>query len=504
MGLKIHSLYALPDDYSREYYVYLLDYGWNEPLGNALRNNYDKFSTLASKAKNAVLLMQTEDGVEFNDEVLSWHGINGDKDPSLLPAILITNRHPGVFRERAHGRARVEEENDLKLILIPLKRHCHTTAQVIELIQKIFSQISAGVGLEHFAITEERKKGHGDAIVDSILVEPTEESITIPLETLRNFLSSGHIKPGVRKMVMPIHFEDYSGQQFERLVFAYLFREKNWENVYWLGETGGDGGRDIWGIYKSESYCYQCANYRALTFKKLKEDIDKLVDNNTIPNYFTLVCGGTITNGIRAQAIEYAKSQLSGLSAVDVWSGSEFEERLYAKTPELFRRFVEGQPFPETNASLKAFLEIVEAPTDKPILDFIAECLDRPAFTTPFRREVSIPDFGKAITDTIEVLNTGIHRLRDGILIRRGPSRHAAQDHKVRIGLENITTLVVALRDELAAFIKSKDIQPCGCKDADCPVYSMSDRACERMDNIRTQILDNFRKLKPDFNIRIR
>ena len=35
MGLMIHSLGQLPADAHRDYYVYLLDYGWDEPLGDA-------------------------------------------------------------------------------------------------------------------------------------------------------------------------------------------------------------------------------------------------------------------------------------------------------------------------------------------------------------------------------------------------------------------------------------------------------------------------------------
>ncbi|WP_347053504.1 hypothetical protein [Flavobacterium olei] len=46
---------------------------------------------------------------------------------------------------------------------------------------------------------------------------------------------------------LPIHFEDRSGNEFERLVFAYAVREKNWQSIEWLGQTGKDGGRDIWG-----------------------------------------------------------------------------------------------------------------------------------------------------------------------------------------------------------------------------------------------------------------
>ena len=37
MGLHIHSLGQLPATAERAYYVYLLDYGWHEPLGAAGR-----------------------------------------------------------------------------------------------------------------------------------------------------------------------------------------------------------------------------------------------------------------------------------------------------------------------------------------------------------------------------------------------------------------------------------------------------------------------------------
>lgn len=46
--------------------------------------------------------------------------------------------------------------------------------------------------------------------------------------------------------VQPIHFEDRSGTEFERLVFTYVIRSKEWDSIEWLGQTGKDGGRDIW------------------------------------------------------------------------------------------------------------------------------------------------------------------------------------------------------------------------------------------------------------------
>jgi len=74
VGLKIHSLGELPAEASREYYVYLLAYGWEEPLSRALRDNFDRMAEAASRNDAAMLLGA---GNKLNDEVLSWHGVNG-------------------------------------------------------------------------------------------------------------------------------------------------------------------------------------------------------------------------------------------------------------------------------------------------------------------------------------------------------------------------------------------------------------------------------------------
>ncbi len=216
-----------------------------------------------------------------------------------------------------------------------------------------------------------------------------------------------------------------------------------------------------------------------------------------------MICGGIVSAATRKTIIEYAKSQL-GVEDADVWSGAEFEERLYKDTPEVLQRFVNGEPFPDTYQGLKAITDVLTTTNDEAILSLISECFDRPAFTTPFYHEVNIPDFGKAITDTIEVLNTGMHRLRDGTLIRQIPSRFAIKDGELKKELADITNDVIALRDDFNALLKSKDIRPCGCDDVNCSVYLMSDKACEMMDVARRSILDKVRLLKPGFAPRIR
>lgn len=173
MGLMIHSLEGLSERHHRDYFIYLLDYGWEEPLSEALRKNFSKMADLASRKENAVVIMSTEVGAHFSDEVLSWHSINGEDatNESLLPAILVTNRHPAEFRRRAnHEGERVE--SDMKMILFPLKKYCKNTTEVVTLIQKIFSNIQQEKDLDNFEVYKIKKKGIGGAFANAILLEP--------------------------------------------------------------------------------------------------------------------------------------------------------------------------------------------------------------------------------------------------------------------------------------------------------------------------------------------
>jgi len=169
----IHSLEGLPDKHNRDYFIYLLDYGWEEPLSDALRKNFSQMANLASENNNSVVIMGALVGSHFSDEVLSWHSFNGDEvaNKQLLPAILVTNRHPAEFRKRGM-RENERAEDDLKMILFPLKKHCKNTTEVVSLIQQIFTSIKLGKDLDNFGIVHEKKKGIRGAIASSIMLEP--------------------------------------------------------------------------------------------------------------------------------------------------------------------------------------------------------------------------------------------------------------------------------------------------------------------------------------------
>ena len=182
------------ENHVRDYYIYLLEYEWYEPLAEALsialRNNYEGMADASSRDNKSVIVMRTANGIHFNDDVLSYHNINGDDDPNLLPAILITNRHPAVFKKRAEGLLDKNEQDKLKLIIIPLRQYCRTTNDVVTLVRKLLSQIREGKDLDHFAITDVRSKGVKGALVDSITLTPTRRNIKVPLEEMLNFV--GH------------------------------------------------------------------------------------------------------------------------------------------------------------------------------------------------------------------------------------------------------------------------------------------------------------------------
>jgi len=190
MGLMVHSLEGIPEGHHRDYYIYLLDYGWNEPLSEALKKNFNRMATLASEQKNAVVIMPTEVGAHFSDQVLSWHSINGDDADKndLLPAILVTNRHPVEFKQRRDSQIERIADDNLKLILFPLKKYCKDTTEVIDLIQKIFLNIKQENDLDYFSIKTEKKKGVGGALVDSIIFEPNFAGMGFRFNKFKKFL----------------------------------------------------------------------------------------------------------------------------------------------------------------------------------------------------------------------------------------------------------------------------------------------------------------------------
>ena len=248
--------------------------------------------------------------------------------------------------------------------------------------------------------------------------------------------------------------------------------------------------------------CVQCSNQKSLTYKKVQEDLGKILNGpNGKPDAFIVVAGGSASANLRDKAKKLCEQKQ--IYTNEVWAGPEFEERLRAKAESLLKRFIKGKKFPDTPADLRVLAEAITPQSEDEILGLMAELFDRPAFYTPFHQESSIPAFKKAITDTIEAMNTGVCRLRDGTEIRRIPSRHAVQSAEAKKMLSQIERMLGELRARYDEGIKTGDIRPCGCNVPDCPVFFVSPRAASEMDRLREEILETFHRLHPAFDIRL-
>ena len=163
----------------------------------------------------------------------------------------------------------------------------------------------------------------------------------------------------ISKTVNPVHFEDYSGTQFERLAFAYHLIV-GWRDLIWHGQCGSDHGRDIGGSEplpdgQFRRTIIQCVNRKTLPLSKAIQDMKSSVEASREPlRSFKFVCRGSISARGRAKVTESGRSL--GISHITIWSGTEFEEHLRRDAQSLLRRFVEGVEFPDTEGALRRFV----------------------------------------------------------------------------------------------------------------------------------------------------
>jgi len=164
--------------------------------------------------------------------------------------------------------------------------------------------------------------------------------------------------PAPNRMVQPVHFEDFDGEQFERLVFAYHLRSSRWQTLEWYGQVGGDLGRDIWGVRENgAAVCIQCVNRSALTFEKGAGDLDKAVTGpEGRPAAFRFVCRATVSADMRDRIKAHAGAL--GIGTCEIWGGAEFEEYLRRDAESLLLRLVQGVAFPDSADDLKALVEL--------------------------------------------------------------------------------------------------------------------------------------------------
>uniref|UniRef100_E6VP07 Restriction endonuclease type IV Mrr domain-containing protein n=1 Tax=Rhodopseudomonas palustris (strain DX-1) TaxID=652103 RepID=E6VP07_RHOPX len=308
----------------------------------------------------------------------------------------------------------------------------------------------------------------------------------------------------IARTVRPIHFEDFDGAEFERLVFAYHLCD-GWTDLAWYGQTGSDHGRDIIGTEihdnrPNQRTVIQCVNRGSLTQAKAEADMTAAVGAPSgRPDAFKFVCRSNVS-AQRRDAVAKAAAAL-GVYRVTIWSGTEFEEQLRLRAEFLLKRLVDGVPFPDAEADLRRFVDQFPDIDDDQALSMMALVFDRPAFRTPFQQESNLPAFLQAIEDTIGALNTGIWKTRDGIEIRRLPSLHHLRSENARTIVQRTVRDLDQLRRTFKTMLSDGAIRHCGCGDANCPVFMMTDDAAYELDRARTRVLHSFGRAYPAHGI---
>jgi hypothetical protein len=304
------------------------------------------------------------------------------------------------------------------------------------------------------------------------------------------------------RLVQRVHFEDFGGHEFERLVFAYHVRA-GWSDLAWYGQTGSDQGRDIIGVEPLidgiRRTIIQCVNRGNLTQNKAKNDLAAAVSASPEISAFKFVTRGAVP-AKRRDAITSA-ADAAGISHVIVWSGVEFEEHLRLIGEDLLRRFCDGEAFPDNAQALRRFADDYGGLSDRDALEQMAAVFDRPAFHTPFHAESSLPAFQQAIEDTISALNTGIWRNRQGDEIRRIPTVHHLRDPRIKAAVAATVRAVDQLRRTFVSGLRDGSIRPCGCGNPDCPTFMLDWKIAAKLDQLRSNALDVFRTAYPSFAV---
>jgi hypothetical protein len=188
MGLKINTLAEIPANVSKSYYLYILDYyNWDEPIGNTLRNSFDKIAEFASKNDSVVIQGISES--HFYSELMSWESINGIDPKELLPALMITTIHPTYFLSRDNKQIEGEKIPEDNLIFLEIGKICKSPQDVIKLIEKIFKDIHEKKEIKNFQVKKELKSGVGKILNDTIILEPNIAGVGVNLNNLFRFLT---------------------------------------------------------------------------------------------------------------------------------------------------------------------------------------------------------------------------------------------------------------------------------------------------------------------------
>lgn len=137
-----------------------------------------------------------------------------------------------------------------------------------------------------------------------------------------------------------LRYEDISWNDFESLVYELLYRESVWKRTAPIGQSGNDGGVDIWAVDKEDTTWYvQCKSYKSIKKSDIKKIVDEIINKQVIAEKSKLlvVVACEVSLEIRKFIESYSKEK--GFKECDVWTGMQIQTMLYGKHRDLLVRY---------------------------------------------------------------------------------------------------------------------------------------------------------------------
>ena len=139
---------------------------------------------------------------------------------------------------------------------------------------------------------------------------------------------------GLTRTTRPLHFEDLSGEDFERLCL-WLLRREGFEDVQHWGALGADGGRDLIAARQGWHYAFQCKNERRFGPSKAEAAVSKVLKltADERPDELVLLVATDVSAQTRRRA-----AQIAAPMPCTVRARSELDEQV-KRHPELVAEF---------------------------------------------------------------------------------------------------------------------------------------------------------------------
>lgn len=238
--------------------------------------------------------------------------------------------------------------------------------------------------------------------------------------------------------------------------------------------------------------------------------IDGIKIKKTLTDFVENGMDQTYTNGIKFLILNFETVKKGRYKYKNIYEEFDFssdvvtDKMLIKKIEEVYRTNYDHFLVLLKTLRHEFGVKNIKVKDDMEILEEMYRCFDRPAFSTPFYQESNLPNFIKAIEGTIEALNTGVYRLRDGSVIKKISPKSSLQDKGTREVLTGIVDDLIELRYLYERLIRENEIELCKCNDKNCGVQLISPYAIDKMDEARKQILIKFKNIYKDFEMKIR